>query len=352
MRVRIPLAMLAAAILFPANLRAQQPRRPPPPPAPAAEPPYTSGQSIRQNVNLVDVLFTVLNRQNKIGADLSSEIFRVFDDDAPQQIRFFNRQTDRLLRVGFLLDTINSIRDRLKFEQEAAIDFLYNVRGREKDQAFLVPVDDEPELVQGFTGDLDVLREVILKQRDGGGTALYDAVYQACQQLLKLPPSVGDPDKDLRRVLVVISDGDDNLSRHSRGQALEIAQRAGIVIYSISTSTNWILPDQEARGDLSNRKYMKDEGDKVLQQFSDESGGRAFFPYRVDDLAQSFASIGTELRSQYSLAYVPVRPADGKFHRIRIEVNAKGLQVRARRGYFALPPERSASSPSTRGISS
>jgi len=348
MRVRITLAILAAAIWCSANLQAQQPQQPSPPPAPAAEPPYTSGQSIRQNVNLVDVLFTVLNRQNKIVADLNSENFRVFDDDAPQQIRFFNRQTDMPLRVGFLLDTSNSIRDRLKFEQEAAIDFLYNVIRREKDQAFLMTVDDEPELVQGFTGDLDVLREIILKQRAGGGTALYDAVYQACQQLLKLPPSVGDPDKDLRRVLVVISDGDDNLSRHSRGEALEIAQRAGIVIYSISTSTNWILPDQEARGDLSNRKYMKDEGDKVLQQFSDESGGRAFFPYRVDDLAQSFAYIGTELRSQYSLAYVPVRPADGKFHRIRIEVNAKGLQVRARRGYFALPPERSASSASTR----
>ena len=349
MRVRITLALLAAVILCSANLQAQQPQQPSPPPAPAAEPPYTSGQSIRQNVNLVDVLFTVLNRQNKIVADLNSENFRVFDDDAPQQIRFFNRQTDMPLRVGFLLDTSNSIRDRLKFEQEAAIDFLYNVIRREKDQAFLMTVDDEPELVQGFTGDLDVLREVILKQRAGGGTALYDAVYQACQQLLKLPPSVGDPDKDLRRVLVVISDGDDNLSRHSRGEALEIAQRAGIVIYSISTSTNWILPDQEAsRGDPSNRKYMKDEGDKVLQQFSDESGGRAFFPYRVDDLAQSFASIGTELRSQYSLAYVPVRAADGKFHRIRIEVNAKGLQVRARRGYFALPPERGAPSASAR----
>jgi VWFA-related protein len=297
----------------------------------------------------VDVLFTVLNRQNKIVADLNSENFRVFDDDAPQQIRFFNRQTDMPLRVGLLLDTSNSIRDRLKFEQQAAIDFLYNVIRRDKDQAFLMTVDDEPEMVQAFTADLDTLREVILKQRAGGGTALYDAVYQACQQLLKLPPDVGNPDKDLRRVLVVISDGDDNLSRHSRGEALEIAQRAGIVIYAISTSTNWIITDQEVgRGDLSNRKYMKDEGDKVLQQFSDESGGRAFFPYRVDDLAQSFAYIGDELRSQYSLAYVPPRFADGKFHRIRIEVNAKGLQVRARRGYYAIPPESAASSAATR----
>ena len=344
MRVRMTSAILALVVVSCASLYAQQPQQPlPPPQPPAAEPPINSKESIRQNVNLVDVLFTVLNKQNKIVADLNRDNFRVFDDDAQQDVRFFNRQTDMPLRVGFLLDTSNSIRDRLKFEQEAAIDFLYNVIRREKDQAFLMTVDDEPELVQAFTGDLDKLREVILKQRAGGGTALYDAVYQACQQLMKLPPSVGDPNKDMRPVLVVISDGDDNLSRHSRGEALEIATRAGIVIYTISTSTNWILTDQEAAGgDLSNRKYMKDEGDKVLQQFSDESGGRAFFPYHADDLAQSFAYIGDELRSQYSLAYVPVRPADGKFHKIRIEVNAKGLQVRARKGYYAAPIETSA----------
>jgi Ca-activated chloride channel family protein len=344
MRVRITLAFLATAILACLNLSAQQPQQPAPPPAPQ-EPPYTSGQSIRQNVSLVDVLFTVLTKQNKIVANLNSDNFRVFDDDAPQDIRFFNRQTNMPLRVGLLLDTSNSIRDRLQFEQQAAIDFLYNVIRRDKDQAFLMTVDDEPEMVQGFTGDLDKLRDVILKQRAGGGTALYDAVYQACEQLLKLPAAVGNPDTDLRRVMVVISDGDDNLSRHTRGEALDIAQRAGIVIYSISTSTNWILPDQEAaRGDLANRKYLKDEGDKVLQQFSDESGGRAFFPYRVEDLAQAFAYIGDELRLQYSLAYVPMRAADGRFHKIRIEVNAKGLQVRARRGYYATLPDVKASS--------
>ena len=339
MHLRITLTVLFAGILC-TNLHSQQPQPPPPPPpapAPApAEPPFNAGQSIQRNVNLVDVLFTVLNRQNKIVADLNRDNFRVFDDDAQQEIRFFNRQTDMPLRVGLLLDTSNSIRDRLHFEQQAAIDFLYNVIRRGKDQAFLMTVDDEPEMVQGFTGDLDILRETILKQRAGGGTALYDAIYEACQQLLKLPPSVGNPETDERRVLVVISDGDDNLSRHSRGEALESAQRAGIVIYTISTSTNWLITDQEAAGrDPSNRKYMKDEGDKVLQQFSDESGGRAFFPYRVDDLAQSFAYIGDELRSQYSLAYVPIRPGDGKFHRIRIEVNTKGLQVRARKGYYA-----------------
>ena len=131
--------------------------------------------------------------------------------------------------------------------------------------------------------------------------------------------------------------------------ALDIAQRAGIVIYTISTSINWILTDQEVgRGDLANRKVLKDEGDRVLQQFSDESGGRVFFPYRVDDLAQSFGYIGDELRSQYSLAYVPTRPADGKFHKIRIDVNTKGLQVRARKGYYATAPQAPDSPVSTR----
>jgi Ca-activated chloride channel homolog len=348
MRRGITLAILIAAGWWAVSLHAQQPQQPAPPAAPP-QPPYTSGQSIRQNVNLVDVLFSVLNRQNRIIADLNSENFRVFDDDAPQQIRFFNRQTDMPLRVGLLLDTSNSIRDRLKFEQEAAVDFLYNVIRRDKDQAFLMTIDDDPEVVQGFTGELDTLREIILKQRAGGGTALYDSIYLACQQLLKLPADVGNPDKDMRRVLVVISDGDDNLSRHARGEALDIAQRAGVVIYTISTSTNWILTDQEAgRGDLSNRKYMKDEGDKVLQQFSDESGGRAFFPYHADDLAQSFSYIGQELRTQYSLAYVPPRVADGKFHKIRIEVNGKGLQVRARRGYYATVAEATPSATSAR----
>jgi Ca-activated chloride channel family protein len=337
MRFRVILAILIT-VMVSSGLYTQEPQRPQPPPQSPPEPVVKAGQSIRQNVSLVDVLFTVLNRQNRIVADLDRGNFRVFDDDTEQDIRFFNRQTNMPLRVGLLLDTSNSIRDRLQFEQQAAIDFLYNVIRRGKDQAFLMTIDDEPEIVQPFTGDLDALRNAILKQRAGGGTALYDAVYQGCEQLLKLPPAAGNPETDLRPVLVVISDGDDNLSRHSRGEALEAAQRAGIVIYTISTSINWILPDQEVgRGDPSNRKYLKDEGDRVLQQFSDESGGRAFFPYRVDDLAQSFASIGDELRSQYSLAYVPSRPADGKFHKIRIEVNTKGLQVRARKGYYATP---------------
>jgi VWFA-related protein len=138
----------------------------------------------------------------------------------------------------------------------------------------------------------------------------------------------------------VISDGDDTLSRHSRGEALDMAQRAGIVIYSISTSTEWVVSDNKSRAaQTAQRKYMKTDGDKVLEIFADDSGGRAFFPYLIDDLALSFAAIGDELRNQYSLAYVPAgRAPDSKFHKIKIEAILKDMRVRARSGYYALPP--------------
>jgi VWFA-related protein len=302
-----------------------------------AAPPQTNDQSIRTNVNLVDVLFTVLDRKNKIVSDLSQGNFMVFDDGKPQEIRFFSQQTDLPLRVGLLLDTSNSIRQRLQFEQEAAIDFLFNVIRRGKDEAVLVTIDDQPQVIQDFTGDMDLLRDAIQRQRAGGATALYDAIYQTCSRLLEHAP-LTNSSNDARRVLVVISDGEDTLSRHSRGEALEIAQRAGIVIYTISSNTDWIVTDQETSASKSfDRKFEKGPGDKVLEQFAEDSGGRAFFPYHVDDLAQSFAQIGNELRSQYSLAYtLPAgQLTDGKFHSIRIAVGEKGLQVHARKGYLA-----------------
>ena len=328
-----------------APVRAQQ--------APPASPPQPANSgsqekpTITTRVELVDVVFSVLNRRQKFITDLQKENFKVFEDNKPQDIRFFSRETDLPLRVGMLLDTSNSIRDRIKFEQEAAIDFLYNVVRRHKDLAFLMTFDNEPEIVQDYTEDLGQLRDAILKQRAGGGTALYDAIYTACQRLLAIPPMPAGPNPQVRRVLVVISDGDDNLSSHSRSEALEMAQRAGVVIYAISTSTQWVTANEERNPvKRTERKYHKDEGDKVLDQITEETGGRAFFPYRVDDLAQSFLDIGDELRSQYSLAYTPAnKTADGKLRTIRIEVDRKGLQVRARRGYYPLRASAGVSSP-------
>jgi Ca-activated chloride channel family protein len=309
------------------------------PAAPNQEPaPQQGNQTIRVPVNLVDVLFTVLNRRNKLVPELEKADFKIWDDKNPQEIRYFTRQTDLPLRIGMLLDTSNSIRDRIKFEQDASINFLFSVLRRNKDEAFVMTFDDEPQIVQGFTSDAGALRDQIIKTRAGGGTAIYDAIYEACVKELSHPPRPpGDQPDVVRRVMILISDGDDNLSTHTRGDAIEMAQRTSVVIYTISTSTQWVSLSQTDPNKLGDRKYHLTDGDKILQELAEETGGRAFFPYHVDDLDQSFQDIGDELRNQYSIAYLPTNYVlDGRYHKIRIEVpEHKGYQVRARRGYFA-----------------
>ena len=348
MRRGLIFALAAALLLTAVSDRAQQstpnsaPQQqgvpPPPPPTPRSGAAAQTPGTITQVVNLVDVLFTVLNRRNKLVPDLEKEDFKISDDKSPQAIRYFSRQTDLPLRIGLLMDTSNSIRDRLKFEQDAATSFLFSVIRRTRDQAFVMTFDDEPSVLQGFTDDAGRLRDEIVKTRAGGGTAVYDAIYAACEKELSHPPRPpGDQPDVVRRVMIVISDGDDNLSRHTRAEAVEMAQRFSVVIYTISTSTQWIQLSQTNPDKLADRKTHLTEGDKILQDLANETGGRAFFPYHVDDLDQSFQDIGDELRNQYSIAYIPTNSVlDGRYHRIRIEVpDHKGYQVRARRGYFA-----------------
>ena len=308
-----------------------------PPPAGQAQQPMPSGQTLRVPVNLVNIIATVVTRREKLVSDLERPEFRVFEDGQEQKIEFFARDTDLPLRIGLLLDTSNSIRERLEFEKEAAIDFLHNTLRRKKDQAFLMIFDNEPSIIQNYTDDLGALTEAVQKQRAGGGTALYDAVTQAADKLGQAPPS---PDGSaVRRVIVVITDGEDTLSPASvsRGTAIEAAERTGVAIYCISSSTEWVsATETNDPRKMVQRKMMKTESDKVLDEFAGETGGRAFYPYSVDDLGQSFQDIGQELRSQYALAYVPVGiAADGHFHKIRVDVARKGLVVRHRKGYYA-----------------
>ncbi len=354
MRRTISSIFLTLALLFlPLTDRAQQsspitksqapsqdakPQAPAPAAAPKQEPAQKSDQTIISVVNLVDVLFTVLNRRNKLVPELDKADFKIWDDKFLQEIRYFSKQTDLPLRIGMLLDTSNSIRDRIKFEQDASINFLFSVLRRNKDEAFVMTFDDEPQIVQGFTGDAGALRDQITRTKAGGGTAIYDAVYEACVKQLSHPPRPpGDQPDVVRRVMILISDGDDNLSTHTRADAIEMAQRTSVVIYTISTSTQWVSLSQTDPNKTADRKYHLTDGDKILQELAEETGGRAFFPYHVDDLDQSFQDIGDELRNQYSIAYLPTNYVlDGRYHKIRIEVPVhKGYQVRARRGYFA-----------------
>lgn len=355
--------LLTAAVSDRAQQAPAKPAAPaqsaPPPQAPPPAAPQQGQQGekaatpqaphIVQVVNLVDVLFTVLNRRNKLVPDLQKEDFQVFDEKFPQDIRYFSKQTDLPLRIGMLVDTSNSIRDRIKFEQDASINFLFSVLRRGRDEAFVMTFDDEPQVVQAFTSDAGLLRDQIMQTRAGGGTAIYDAIYEACQSQLSHPPRPpGDQPDVVRRVMILISDGDDNLSTHTRGEAIEMAQRTSVVIYTISTSTQWIQLSQTDPDKLASRKTHLTEGDKILQDLADQTGGRAFFPYHVDDLDQSFQDIGDELRNQYSIAYMPTNYVlDGRYHRIRIEVpDHKGYQVNARRGYFARA-NREGAAPST-----
>lgn len=324
----VALGVAATVLLLAVTGSAQSPAQAPQPPTQAPE------SQVTVRVDLVRMVFTVVNRRQKFITDLEKGNFKVFENDQPQDIAFFSRETDLPLRVGLLLDTSNSIRDRLKFEQEAAIDFVYNVIRRRKDLAFLMTFDSESGLVEGFTDDHERLKLGIQRQRAGGGTALYRAIKYACQEQLMNPPLPAAPNSEVRRVLVVISDGvDTDPPGPSRLSAIETCQRAETSIYSISTSTDWLSVSSDKP-----TKIHKTDGDEVLEVLAEETGGRAFFPYRTDDLAQSFMDIGDELRSQYWLGYVPTnKTADGKFREVNIEVDRKGLTVRARKGYYATP---------------
>src|ERR1700676_1216927 len=213
MRRTISSIILALALLLlPLTDRAQQsspdtkPQSAPPAKAAASAqgPPQQSDQTIKTVVNLVDVLFTVLNRRNKLVPELDKNDFKILDDNVPQDIRYFTKQTDLPPRTGMCLDTSNSNRDRIKFEQDAATNFLFSVLRRGRDEAFVMTFDDEPQVLQAFTPDTGKLRDQILRRRAGGGGALYDAIYDACEQELSHPPRPpGDQPEVVRRVMIL-----------------------------------------------------------------------------------------------------------------------------------------------------
>src|SRR5712692_526789 len=239
MRHLLPVALLVATLLAPsAPVGAQQAPRDAPPQRP-------DETTIRKEVKLVDLIVTVVNRRQKLITDLQKDDFTVSEDGLQQEIRYFGRQSDLPLRIGMLLDTSNSIRDRLKFEQDASVNFLFSVLRRNKDEAFVMTFDDEPQIIQAFTSDTGALRDEITRTRAGGGTAIYDAIYEACIKQLNHPPRPpGDQPDVVRRVMILISDGEDNLSTHTRSEAIEMAQRTSVVIYTISTSTQWVSLSQ------------------------------------------------------------------------------------------------------------
>jgi Ca-activated chloride channel family protein len=275
--------------------------------------------SYSKTVNEVNTVFTVTDKHGHFIKDLKLPDIKIIDDGkAPADIRYFTSETGLPLRVGLLIDASNSIRDRFRFEQESAIEFLNQIVRRNSDQAFVIGFDSTPEVKADFTDDTNKLGAGVRDLRPGGGTALYDAIYYACRDKLAGANSKKGP---VRKAIILLSDGEDNQSRVLREEAVEMAERAEVIIYAISTNISGV----------------KTRGDKVLERFADMTGGRVFFPYKLQDVADAFTGIQEELRSQYAVAYKPQDfIADGKFRVVSIEpAKNKNLKIRSRRGYYA-----------------
>ncbi|MEJ7606834.1 MAG: VWA domain-containing protein [Bryobacteraceae bacterium] len=270
----------------------------------------------RLDVSHVNMLFTVSDRKGRFVTNLGKDEFEIIEDKKPQEIVEFVSETDLPLRLAVLIDTSNSVRDRFKFQQEAAVEFINSVM-RPQDKAIVVSFDSGPELVADLTHDTAKLSQAVRELRPGGGTALYDAIFFACRDKLMQD----QPLHKYRRAMIAITDGEDNQSRYTRDQALEMAHKSDVVIYVVSTNITGTQSD----------------GDKVLKYFANETGGLTFFPFKVADLSQSFENIANELRHQYNVLYRPVpAKSDGLFHPVTIRVkNRKELIVRARKGYYA-----------------
>ena len=264
----------------------------------------------------VDLIFTVTDRRGHFVTGLGQQDFGLLDDGRPpSHVVSFKQQTNLPLRVGIMLDTSTSIRQRFQFEQQAATDFLLQVL-RPEDRAFVEGFDVQTELTQDFTNRVDLLDTGIRKLRPGGGTALFDSLYKTCRdQMLTLQQS-----NSVRKAIVLVSDGDDDYSRAYESDAIKMCQRAETIVYTIST----------------NYGPSKDKGDDVLKAIADATGGQAFFPDSVEQVAVGFHSIEEALRSQYSLVYVPADfKQDGSFRTIYLQAVTGAYNVRAKKGYFA-----------------
>jgi Ca-activated chloride channel homolog len=274
--------------------------------------------TLKTTVNEVNLIFTVTDRHGRFINNLQQNDFALLDDQrAPAQVISFTQQTDLPLRVGLLIDASTSIRSRFHFEQQAATEFLLDVLRPRTDKAFVMGFDITAYVTQGFTNNPDLLEAGVNKLKPGGGTALYDAVYHACRdQLLNTTPS----QTAVRKALILVSDGDDNQSRAYADDAIKMCQRAETIIYTISTNTS----------------PSRDRGDDMLKKMADDTGGTAFYPHRIEDMAIQFHAVEEELRSQYALAYRPAEfKANGAFRTIYLTALRGGYMVHARKGYFA-----------------
>ena len=302
-RVAAAAFIAAAGLLLGGALRAQ------PPDAPA----------FRAGVDVVSLNITVTDRGGRFVTDLEQSDFQVYEDGVQQEINFFTR-TQLPIALALLIDTSASMDEKMTTAQEAAIGFAQRLRP--EDMAEIVDFDSRVNILQSFTSDVEQLESAIQRTAAGGSTSLYNAIYIALRELARAPLRQAD----LRReAIIVLSDGEDTSSLVSFEEVLELAKRSNTAIFSIG------LQSDESRSRTGFR-----EADFVLRQLAQETGGRAFFPERVDELPQIYQQISDELSSQYSVGYIPANPLrNGRWRRVIVRVDRDAVSARTKQGYYA-----------------
>jgi len=309
MKPVVAIAVVAAVAAGAVETRARQA------PADQQRPSFTSA------VDVVSLNVTVAGPSNRYVTDLEQDDFQVFEDGIKQDLVFFNKANSPIA-LSILLDTSASMEVRLGTAQEAAIGFCRRLRSQ--DLAEVVDFDSRVTTLQAFTNNVTALEQAIRKTSAGGSTAIFNAVYIALKDLKKVVPASADEIR--RHAIVVLSDGEDTSSLLSFDEVLDLAKRSDTAIYSIG-----IRSDEEAGAS----KGFK-EAEFVLRQFSQETGGRSFFPSQIADLANVYGQIADELSSQYVVGYSSKNAKrDGAWRRIVVRVNRPNVAARTKTGYYA-----------------
>jgi Ca-activated chloride channel family protein len=318
------LSVVVLALLVTVTVTAQKQS-----PTPSPTPPLVDQEPITTFIRRVRLPITVVDKKGQFVAGLTKDDFIVLEDKVQQQIETFSDDLGQAspLYVAVLMDTSPSTAGKLKFEQESAMNFIQTVVRPRRDRVLFATFDHEVNLRQDFTDKLDLLdRAVFNVKKTGNQTALFDAVWQFCDEKMRSAPG--------RRVLVVITDGEDTYSRADLRDAIDIAQRTETTIFAISTKAGFIstVPGVEAG-------QVKDRKDRELVTLAEETGGVAFFTGDMLSLERSFTKISKELRSQYLVTYKPLNDRyDGNFRRIEVKLvsHRGGLKVRTKHGYKAI----------------
>jgi VWFA-related protein len=267
----------------------------------------------------VRLLVSVTDSKGRLITGLKKEDFKVYEDGRLQTIDALSSETDIPLSIALLVDSSSSVIDKLDFEKAAAREFFLNTVKPRKDRAMVVAFNSEVREVAGFTDQQETLARGVEQIRAQGTTALYDAVYSSVRgRLSKEAP-------DRRKLIVLISDGDDTDSKYSLAEAVEAAQRNDVTVYAISTNRT-----------AETKRADRERGEAAIRELVEETGGKSYAPLKLEELTGEFQKIEEELRSQYVVFYTSSnRALDGSYRQLRVEMTDSKYKARTREGYFA-----------------